>query len=79
MVLKMKTEPVYIGTRIEQDLKDLVEKVAKEQGMNVSDFLRFLLRRELAKLSFLPEDTKKAFGLLKEPTEKEPKGKETSE
>ena len=65
-VLEMEKEPVYIGTRVEPSLKELVEKVAKEQGMNVSDFLRFLVKRELAKLSFLPEDTKKAFGMLKE-------------
>ena len=56
----------YIGTRIEPELKEIIEKVAKERGMNVSDFLRFLIRRELAELSFLPEETKKAFGLLKE-------------
>lgn len=62
----METETVYIGTRIEPDLKDLVEKVSKERGINVSDFLRFLVKRELAKLSFLGEETKKAFGILKE-------------
>lgn len=62
----MEIETVYIGTRIEPSLKDLVEKVAKERGMNVSDFLRFLVKRELAELSFLSEDTKKAFGMLKE-------------
>ena len=59
----------YIGTRIEPELKEIIEKVAKERGMNVSGFLRFLIRRELAELSFLPEETKKAFGLLKEEKE----------
>lgn len=62
----MELETVYVGTRIEPYLKDLVEKVAKERGMNVSDFLRFLVKRELAALSFLSDDTKKAFGMLKE-------------
>ena len=57
-------ETVYIGARVEPKLKELVEKVAKERGMNVSDFIRFLVKRELARLSFLPEETKKAFGLL---------------
>jgi len=56
-------EDSYIGTRIEPEIKEIVEKVAKEQGMNVSDFLRYLVKRELAKLSFLGEDTKKAFGI----------------
>jgi len=61
--MKME-ETVYIGARVEPKLKELVEKVAKERGMNVSDFIRFLVKRELARLSFLPEETKKAFGLL---------------
>ena len=61
----MQTSNVYIGVRVEPELKEIIEKVAKERGMNVSDFLRFLIRRELAELSFLPEETKKAFGLLK--------------
>ena len=60
----MENTNTYIGTRIEPEIKEIVEKVAKEQGMNVSDFIRFLVKRELAKLSFLPDDTKKAFGLL---------------
>ena len=62
----MQTETEYIGTRVEPELKRLIQKVAKERGMNVSDFIRFLVKRELAKLSFLPKETKKAFGLLKE-------------
>jgi len=57
---------VYIGARVEPELKELIEKVAKERGMNVSDFIRFLVKRELARLSFLPDETKKAFGLLTE-------------
>ena len=58
-------ETVYIGTRIEPDLKELIEKVAKARGLNISNFIRFLILRELAELSFLPEDYKKAFGLAK--------------
>jgi antitoxin component of RelBE/YafQ-DinJ toxin-antitoxin module len=56
-------EVTYIGTRIDATTKDLIETVAREQGMNTSSFLRFVLRRELANLSFLPTVTKKAFGL----------------
>lgn len=63
MVRTMET--VYIGARVEPELKELIQKVARERGMNVSDFIRFLVKRELAELSFLPEETKKAFGLLK--------------
>lgn len=53
----------YVGTRLDEKTKRLMETVAAERGMNVSDFLRFLIRRELAMLSFLPTETKKAFGL----------------
>ena len=59
----MENETVYIGARVTPDLRDLVQKVSEERGQNVSDFIRFLVKRELAKLSFLPEDTKKAFGI----------------
>ena len=61
----MKSENVYIGTRIEPELKELIEKVAKERGMQVSSFLRFLVKRELASLGFLSKDTEKAFGMKK--------------
>jgi len=56
---------VYVAAKIDPKLKELVVKVAKARGMNVSDFIRFLILRELAELSFLPEDYKKAFGLAK--------------
>jgi len=56
---------VYIGARVEPELKELIQKVALERGMNLSDLLRFLIRRELAELNFLSEETKKAFGLLR--------------
>jgi antitoxin component of RelBE/YafQ-DinJ toxin-antitoxin module len=61
----VKTD-VYIGTRVDSNIKGIVKIVARNRGMDVSDFLRFLVRRELAELSFLPDETKKAFGLLKE-------------
>lgn len=54
---------VYIGARVTPTIHELVQKVSDSRGMNTSDFIRFLIKRELAKLSFLPEDTKKAFGI----------------
>jgi len=66
LVLDLSDETVYIGARVDPQLRDLVEKVSKERGMNISDFIRFLIKRELAQLGFLPEDTRKAFGILEE-------------
>ena len=57
---------VYIGTRVEPRIKVLIEKVAKARGTDVSGFLRFLVNRELAKLSFLSAEDRKAFGMLED-------------
>ena len=56
-------ENVYVGTRIETELKELVEKVCRARGEDVSDFIRRSIRKELASLSFLPEEDKKALGI----------------
>jgi antitoxin component of RelBE/YafQ-DinJ toxin-antitoxin module len=56
-------ESVYIGSRIETELKELVEKVCKARGEDVSDFVRRSIRKELASLSFLPAEDKKALGI----------------
>jgi hypothetical protein len=56
-------ETVYIGTRIEIELKELVEKVCKARGEDISDFIRRSVRKELASLSYLPAEDKKALGI----------------
>lgn len=54
---------VYIGTRVEVELKELIEKVCKARGEDLSSFLRRAVKKELAALSFLSEDEKKALGV----------------
>jgi len=54
----------YIGTRVEPELKELIEKVSRERGEDLSDFLRRAVKKELASLNFLSEETKKALGVL---------------
>lgn len=54
---------VYIGTRIDSDLKKLLEKVCRARGEDVSDFIRRSVKKELASLSFLPAEEKQALGL----------------
>jgi len=53
----------YIGARVAPEVKALIKKVAEKQGMNVSNWLRHLIMKELAELSFLPEENKKALGI----------------
>ena len=55
-----------MGTRIEPELKELVERVCKSRGEDVSDFIRRSIRKELASLSYLPAEDKKALGMKPE-------------
>jgi len=55
-----------IGVRLELKDKELLTKVCKARGEDVSDFIRRAIRKELASLSFYPEEVKKALGLVKE-------------
>jgi len=55
-----------IGVRLESKDKQLLEKVCRARGEDVSDFIRRAIRKELASLSFYPEDVKKALGMKKE-------------
>jgi hypothetical protein len=42
---------------------ELLKKVSKARGEDLSDFVRRAIYKELANLSFLPEDQKKALGV----------------
>jgi len=44
-------------------LKELLRKVSDARGEDMSDFVRRAIKRELARLGFLPEEEKKALGL----------------
>lgn len=51
---------------IQEPLLDLLETVQNDRGdINRSATIRLLIIRALADLSYLPEDTKKALGLVK--------------
>lgn len=52
-----------VGVRVENDLYELLGKVARARGEDVSDFVRRAIRRELAGLSYLTLDEKKALGV----------------
>lgn len=52
-----------VGVRFQPKDKDLLERVCKARGEDVSDFIRRAVKTELAKLSFYSADTKKALGV----------------
>jgi len=56
------TNPV-IFARMPKQHVELIKKVTKARGEDLSDFVRRAIYKELAHLSFLPEDQKKALGI----------------
>ena len=53
---------VWYGFRIPQRDYELIKKIAEARGMTLADLLRELIRRELARLSYLSKEEKKALG-----------------
>lgn len=52
----------YVGFRIDPADRQLLKKVCKARGENMSDFARRAIKRELASLSYYNQETKKALG-----------------
>ena len=52
-----------ISVRIESEMIQLVTKVAKERGEQLSDFVRRAIRIELSNLGYLGENERKALGV----------------
>jgi len=57
---------VQIGVRITTEDRDLLAEVCKARGEDLSDFVRRSIKKELASLSFYPDDVKKALGVARE-------------
>lgn len=55
-----------ITVRVPQEDKVLLEKVCRFRGEDVSGFIRRSFRKELASLSFLSAEEKKALGVKTE-------------
>jgi uncharacterized protein (DUF1778 family) len=62
MSKNMLTE--LVGVRLDTTTYDLIQKVAAAQGIGACDFIRKSVRRELARLSFLPMEEKKALEVM---------------
>ena len=54
-----------IGVRMPSEYIVLLKKVCKARGEDLSDFVRRAIYKELASLSFLPKEQKKALGLTR--------------
>lgn len=52
-----------LGIRVSNDLHSLVKTVSDARGESISTFLRRIVLEELARLSYLPAEQKKALGI----------------
>ena len=52
-----------IGVRVTEELYQLLTTVCQHRGEDVAGFIRRAILTELAQLSFLPDDQKKALGV----------------
>jgi hypothetical protein len=66
------SDPV-IFARIPKNVVKLLKNVSKNRGEDVSDFVRRSVYKELASLSFLSDEQKKALGVVRQ-TNKNEKG-----
>ncbi len=62
-----------IFARMPRPEVELVKKVSKDRGEDVSDFVRRAVYKELASLNFLSSDRKKALGMFTRVESKTPK------
>jgi hypothetical protein len=56
-----------IDVRLDPKVNRLIRSVASARGQDVSNFVRALIKAELARLSYLSPDEKKALGIRSEP------------
>jgi hypothetical protein len=52
-----------VGVRVTEDLYSKLETISEDRGEDISDFVRRSILKELASLSFLSPDQKKALGI----------------
>lgn len=62
----MATNYKFIGFRVPPEIHELVARVSKARGEDITSFARRAVLLELAELNFLPEEQKKALGIQPE-------------
>jgi len=63
MAVKDNGHLEVISVRFTKRIRNLIEKVAHARGSDVSSVIRQAVHQELARLSFLTDEEKKALGL----------------
>jgi len=63
MAVKDNGHLEVISVRFTKRIRNLIDKVAKARGSDVSSVIRQAVHQELARLSFLTDEEKKALGL----------------
>jgi hypothetical protein len=61
MIERIKSE--FTGCWLTERDKGLLERVCRDRGEDISDFVRRAIKKELAKLSYLSLEEKKALGV----------------
>ena len=56
---------MFVSFRTDRKTRELLKEIARMRGMDLADFMRELVKKELAKLGYLSEEEKKVFGLIK--------------
>lgn len=62
----MKDGNKIIAVRFQTSDAELLKKISNSRGQAVSDFIRLSVRKELARLSFLSAEDKKALGIVRD-------------
>lgn len=60
----MKDNNKIIAVRFPTADAELLKQVSRDRGQDISDFVRLSVRRELARLSFLSAEEKKALEVV---------------
>ncbi|MCJ7633557.1 ribbon-helix-helix protein, CopG family [Candidatus Bathyarchaeota archaeon] len=52
-----------LGVRVSPKDRELLERICKTRGEDLSDFIRRAIKKELASLTFCNQETRKALGI----------------
>ncbi len=59
----MAKKEKWVVFREERKLVSVIDRIALNKGINRSDFIREAIRKRLAEIGFLSDDSKKALGM----------------
>jgi hypothetical protein len=59
----MATNDENVGVRLKIEEEELLRKICRERGEQLSDFIRRSIKKELVSLNYYPKETRKALGI----------------